>query len=68
MEPSHEKRQIIQWLRAEINRQSGRRYEKIDLEAMEVDGLRDLQRLLRDLDAEQRMAVQRAQIFPWRTP
>ena len=68
METTHEKRQLIQWLRAEINRQTGRRYEKIDLEAMEVDGLRDLQRLLRDLDAEKRMAVQRARMTPWRTP
>lgn len=67
MEINHEKRQLIQWLRAEINRQSGRRYEKINLEAMEVEGLRDLQRLLRDLDAEKRMAVQRARMTPWRT-
>lgn len=68
METTHEKRQLIQWLRAEIHRQAGRRYEKIDLEAMEVEGLRDLQRLLRDLDAEKRMAVQRARMTPWRTP
>ena len=68
METTHEKWQLIQWLRAEINRQSGRRYEKIDLKAMDVEGLRDFQRLLRDLDAEKRMAVQRARMFPWRTP
>ena len=27
-----------------------------------------LQRLLRDLDDEKRMAAQRARIYPWRTP
>ncbi len=67
METNHEKRQLVRWIRAEISRQTGRRYEKIVFEAMEVEGLRDFQRLLRDLDAERRMAIQRAQMTPWRS-
>jgi hypothetical protein len=67
MDASLEKQQLIRWLRAEMSRQTGRTYDRIDLEAMSVEGLRDLQRLLRDLDAERRMAVQRVRMFPWRT-
>jgi hypothetical protein len=67
MDASLEKQQLIRWLRAEMSRQSGRTYNRIELEAMSVEGLRDLQRLLRDLDAEKRMAVQRAQLTPWRS-
>ena len=67
MDASLEKQQLIRWLRAEMSRQSGRTYDRIELEAMSVEGLRDLQRLLRDLDAEKRMAVQRAQLTPWRS-
>ena len=66
MDASLEKQQLVRWLRAEMSRQTGRSYERLDLEAMSIEGLRDLQRLLRDLDAERRMAVQRAQMFPWR--
>ncbi len=66
MDASLEKQQLIRWLRAEMSRQTGRSYDRIDLDAMSVEGLRDLQRLLRDLDAERRMAVQRAQLTPWR--
>jgi hypothetical protein len=36
----------------------------IDLAAIDERSLRELQRLLRDLDAEQRAAVQRARLFP----
>jgi hypothetical protein len=38
----------------------------IDLEALDLKSLRELQHLLRDLDAEVRMAVQRAHLYPWR--
>ena len=67
MESKHEKRRLVDWLRAEINRQAGRRY-LIDLESLDIKSLRELQRLLRDLDDEKRMAAQRARIYPWRTP
>ena len=67
MDASLEKQRLVRWLRAEMSRQAGRTYDRIELEAMSVEGLRDLQRLLRDLDAEKRMAVQRAQLTPWRS-
>ena len=68
MAGDYDKRRLVEWLRAEIQRQTGRRYDQLDLDALDPVSLRELQRLLRDLDAEQRMAVQRARICPWRTP
>ena len=68
MAGENDKRRLVEWLRAEIQRQTGRRYDRLDLDALDPESLRELQRLLRDLDAEQRMAVQRARICPWRTP
>jgi len=65
MTSEHEKRRLVDWLRAEMNRQAGRRY-LIDLEALDLKSLRELQRLLRDLNAEARMAAQRARIQPFR--
>jgi len=59
MAGEHEKRHLVGWLRAEMTRQAGRRY-LIDLESLDIKSLRELQRLLRDLDAEQRMAAQLA--------
>jgi hypothetical protein len=44
---------------------TGRRY-RIDLDALDVDSLRQLQRLLRDLDHEKQAAVNRARLMPWR--
>ena len=41
-----------------------RRY-RIDLDALDVENLRDLQRLLRDIDHEKRAAVNCARIMPW---
>ena len=67
MTSEHEKRRLVDWIRAEINRQAGRRY-LIDFESLDLKSLRELQRLLRDLDAEARMAAQRARMFPWRNP
>jgi hypothetical protein len=64
----HDKRCLIQWLRAEMARAAGRRYDRLNLDALDVESLRELQRLLRDLDAERRMAVQRARMMPWRMP
>ncbi|MCK9521441.1 MAG: hypothetical protein M0R76_00145 [Proteobacteria bacterium] len=68
MAGDYDKRRLVEWLRAEIQRQTGRRYDRLDLDSLDTVSLRELQRLLRDLDAEQRMAVQRARICPWRTP
>jgi len=65
MTGDYDKRRLIEWLRAEMTRQAGRRY-LIDLEALDLKSLRELQRLLRDLDAEARMAAQRARMFHWR--
>ena len=67
MAGDYDKRCLIQWLRAEMARASGRAYPRLDLDALDLDNLRELQRLLRDLDAERRRAVQQARIFPWKT-
>lgn len=67
MKGDYEKRRLVDWLHVEMTRQAGRRY-LIDLEALDLKSLRELQRLLRDLDAEARMATQRARMFPWRMP
>ena len=68
MAADYDKRSLIQWLRAEMARAAGRAYPRLDLDALDLDSLRELQRLLRDLDAERRMAVQRARLTPWRLP
>ena len=68
MPAEHDKRQVIRWLRAEMARVAGRSYPRLDLEALDLPSLRELQRLLRDLTDERRRAVQRARIFPWRAP
>ena len=67
MAGDYDKRRLVEWLRAEIQRQTGRRYDRLDLDALDPTSLRELQRLLRDLEAEQRMAVQRARLTPWRS-
>jgi len=48
-------------------RATGRAYPHLDLDALHMDSLRELQWLLRDLDAERRMAVRRAWLMPWRS-
>ena len=68
MAGEHDKRRLADWLRAEMARASGGRRYSIDLDALDLDSLRELQRLLRDLDAERRTAVQRARLAPWRLP
>ena len=65
MAGEYDKRRLVEWLRAEMARATGRSY-RVDLDALDVESLRELQRLLRDLDAERRMAVQRARMMPWR--
>ena len=66
MAAEHDKRRLVEWLRAEMARATGRAYDRLKLDAFDVESLRELQRLLRDLDAERRMAVQRARMMPWR--
>ena len=66
MNTAHDKRRLIEWIRAEMMRLSGRRYQ-IDLEALDIKSLRDLQRLLLDLETEKDNAVRQARIFPWQT-
>ncbi|MEP0841247.1 MAG: hypothetical protein HRF43_00885 [Phycisphaerae bacterium] len=61
----HQRRRLVEWLVAEITRTTGRRYS-IKLEALDDESLRELQRLLRDLDHEKQMAVQQARLQPWR--
>lgn len=61
----YQKRRLVEWLVAEITRTTGRRYS-IKLEALDDESLRELQRLLRDLDHEKQMAVQQARLQPWR--
>jgi len=67
MTGEHEKRRLVDWLRAEMNQQAGRRY-LIDLESLDLKSLRELQRLLRDLEDEARRTAQQARMFPWRNP
>jgi hypothetical protein len=61
----YQRRRLVEWLVAEISRATGRRY-RIQLEALEDESLRELQRLLRDLDHEKQRVVQQARLQPWR--
>ena len=67
MNGEHEKRRLAEWLRAEVARATGRRY-RIAFESLDAESLRELQRLLRDLEDERHRAVQQARLFPWRSP
>lgn len=62
---AHDKRRLIEWLRAETARATGRRYQ-IDFDALDVQSLRELVRLVRDLEHEKHAAVNRARMTPWR--
>ena len=64
MPADHAKRDIIQRMRAQITR-TGRGYN-INFDALDLASLRDLQRLLRDLEDDRHRAVQQARICPWR--
>jgi len=55
----YQRRRLVEWLTAEITRATGRRYS-IKLDTLDDESLRELQRLLRDLDHEKQMAVQQA--------
>jgi len=62
---NYDKRRLTEWLRAETARATGRRYQ-IDFDALDVQSLRELVRLIRDLDHEKQAAVNRARMMPWR--
>jgi hypothetical protein len=61
---THETRRLVEWLRAELARATGRRY-RINLDVLDVESLHELERLLRDLDHEKQAAVNRARLLPW---
>jgi len=61
----YQRRRLVECLVGEISRATGRRY-RIQLKALDDESLRELQRLLRDLDHEKQMAMQQARLQPWR--
>ncbi|MFH2006676.1 MAG: hypothetical protein ABI333_08840 [bacterium] len=65
--PAPQDRRLIQQLRAEMARGAGRAYA-IQLERLDTPSLRELLRLLRDLEDERQRAIQQARLVPWRTP
>ena len=62
MPTDHHRRTLIRQIQAQIAC-TGRNYN-IDLEALDLASLRDLQRLLRDLEDDRRRAVEQARIYP----
>ena len=65
MSIEHDKQRLIERLRAEAARATGRRYA-IKFETLDVESLRELIRLVRDLEHEKLAAVNRARMMPWR--
>ena len=64
MPADYARRSLILRIRAHIARATGRLYS-IDFEALDLDSLRDLERLMRDLEYDRRRDVEQARIFPW---
>ena len=64
MPTDYAKLDTIRRLEAQLA-QTGRRY-LIDLNVLDLDSLRELERLLRDLEYDRRRAVEQARVFPWR--
>jgi hypothetical protein len=62
-----EQAQLVRHVMAEIRRATGRDY-RIDLNPLDVASLRELMRVLRDIEHEKRLAARRAQLMPWRRP
>jgi len=58
-------RQLIVAITTAIIHATGRHY-RINLEALDTASLREVLRLLQDVEHEKRMAAQRAQRMPWR--
>jgi hypothetical protein len=65
MSIEHDKRRLIEWLRAEAARATERRHA-ITFETLDVESLRELVRLVRDLEHEKQAALNRARMMPWR--
>ena len=63
--PAIEHRQLADAVRIEIARALGSPYQ-ITLDALDNKSLRELLRLLRDLEAEKQAAVWRAGMMPWK--
>lgn len=57
--------QMARAIRAEMRRATSRDY-KIQLEALDAESLREMQRFLRDIEHEKLTAVNRARTQPWR--
>jgi hypothetical protein len=62
-----DKPHLVRAIEREIYHTAGR-YYRIELELLDVQSLRELHRLLQDLDDEKRSAANRARLMPWRTP
>ena len=62
----HEHRRLVEWLRGEMSRATGGRTYLIALGRLDLRSLRELQRLLRDLDDERQAAIRDARLRPWR--
>ena len=62
----HEHRVLVEWLRAEMARATAGRTYRIAFDQLDRDSLRELQRLLRDLEFERQSAVRDARLYPWR--
>jgi len=62
----HERRQLVEWLRAEMARATAGRTYRIALDQLDRESLRELQRLMRDLDHERQAAARDACLYPWR--
>ena len=58
-------RQVARWIEGTIGRETGKRYQ-LELETMSLRALRDLQRLLRDLEHGKQAAARKAAMEPWR--
>jgi len=60
-----EHRQLADAVRIEIARSLGSPYQ-VGLDALDTKSLRELLRLLRDLEAEKQAAARREGMMPWR--
>jgi hypothetical protein len=62
-----EKSQLIAWLRGELRRLTGHDY-RIDFGVLDVGSLKELQRVVRDLDGEIDCLRRRVNPWPQRLP
>lgn len=57
--------QLTRTIEAEISRATGKRY-RIAFDKLDDESLREMLRMLRDLDYDKRAAINRARREPWR--